>query len=198
MRGAAENHLCVINILSTMQTKTLLYCRAALLAILCLSFDFLLSSCSDHKPDSNNIIMKNGLICSTDSDEPFTGKVHAVINSQILEYDVVKGVKDGDFNVISDDGKMLISGQIKNNKNEGLWQYFYPDGQLESQGYFKNDINSDKWCWYYSDGKLKSTGFYSEGKKDGKWTSYDEYGRVISETVFRNDVKIAGMEEKLS
>jgi antitoxin component YwqK of YwqJK toxin-antitoxin module len=181
-----------------MQTKTLLCCRAALPVIIYLSSIFFFTSCSDHTPDPKNIIVKNGLICSVDSDEPYTGKVHAVINSQILEYDVVKGIKDGDFNVLSESGKMLISGQIKNNKNEGLWQYFYPDGQLESQGYFKNDISSDKWTWYYPDGKLKSTGFYYEGKKDGKWTNYDEYGKVISEEVFRNNVKVAGMEEKIS
>lgn len=181
-----------------MQTKTLLCCRAALLAILYLSSIFLFSSCSDHKPDSTNIIVRDGLICAVDSDEPYTGKVHAIVNSQILEYDVVKGVKDGDFNVLSESGKMLISGRIKNNKNEGLWQYFYPDGQLESQGYFKDDISSDKWSWYYPDGKLKSTGFYSKGKKDGKWINYDQYGKVVSEEVYRNNVKIAGMEEKLS
>ncbi len=52
-------------------------------------------------------------------------------------------------------GKVLISGRMKNNKNEGLWQYYYPDGQLESQGYFKDDNTSDKWFWYYPDGKLK-------------------------------------------
>jgi antitoxin component YwqK of YwqJK toxin-antitoxin module len=42
------------------------------------------------------------------------------------------------------------------------------------------------------------TGFYNKGKKDGKWTEYDEYGNVISEEVYRNSVKVAGMTEKLS
>lgn len=181
-----------------MRTKPQLWCRAALLCIFCFLPILVFSSCSNHKPVSDNILVKNGLIFSIDSDEPYTGKVHAVVNSQILEYDVVNGVKDGDFNVLSQKGIMLISGKIKNNKNEGLWQYFYPDGQLESQGYFKNDISSDKWVWYYPDGKLKSTGYYFNGKKEGKWTSYDEYGRIISESVFRNDAVVAAMEEKIS
>lgn len=198
MRGAADNNLCVINILSTMQTKTLLCCRAALLIVLFILPILLFSSCSDRNPDSGDVMVKNGLICAIDTGEPFTGKVHDNINSQVLEYDVVKGIKDGNFNFYSQSGKVLISGLIKNNKNEGLWQYFYPDGQLESQGYFKNDFTSDKWSWYYPDGKLKRTGSYTQGKKDGKWTEYDEYGNVISEKVYRNDLQIAGMEETLS
>lgn len=195
MRGAAVVYLCVINIKSTMQTKIILCCRAFLLYIFLFSATLLLSSCSNQKPDSDSIILKNGLICTMDNGEPYTGKVHDVISSQILEYDVVNGLKDGNFDVYSPTGKVLISGTIKENKNEGLWQYFYPDGELESQGYFKNDFTSDKWLWYYPDGKLKRTGYYLQGKKDGKWTEYDEYGNVISEEVYRNNAKVAGMTE---
>ncbi len=169
-----------------------------MLLLLILSSAFLLSSCGREEPASKNIILKDGLICLIDNGKPYTGKIHDVISSQILEYDVVKGIKTGDFNVYSEGGKVLINGRMKNNKNEGLWQYYYPDGQLESQGYFKDDITSDKWFWYYPDGRLKATGYYSKGKKDGKWTDYDETGKVISEEVYRNNIKIAGMEEKLS
>jgi len=143
-------------------------------------------------------MLKDGLICTIDNGEPYTGKVHSVIASQILEYDVVKGIKDGNYNVFSESGKVLVSGLIKRNKNEGLWQYFYPDGELESRGYFQNDKISGKWCWYYPDGKLKRSGYYSQGKKDGKWTEYDETGSIISEEVYRNDVKVAGMEDSLT
>lgn len=181
-----------------MQSIKQLCCRAFLLTIFFIPAILLLSSCSDQKPDSSGIILKDGLICTLDNGEPYTGKVHDVVSSQILEYDVVDGLKDGNFNIYSSSGKVIISGQIKKNKNEGLWQYFYPDGELESQGYFKNDVTSDKWLWYYPDGKLKMTGFYNKGKKDGKWTEYDEYGNVISEEVYRNNDKVAGMTEKLS
>ncbi len=166
--------------------------------LLFLSASLILSSCGNNEAVSQNIMVKDGLICLIDNGEPYTGKIHDVINSRVLEYDVVKGIKDGDFNVYSEAGKVLISGRMKDNKNEGLWQYYYPEGQLESQGYFKDDNTSDKWFWYYPDGKLKATGYYSKGKKDGKWTDYNENGEVISEKVFRNNIKIAGMEEKLS
>lgn len=180
-----------------MQKTTLLCCRAAMPVLFLLS-SILISSCGQEEPASKNIMLKNGLICLIDDGEPYTGKIHDVISSQILEYDVVQGRKDGDFNVYSESGKVLVSGRMKNNKNEGLWQYYYPEGQLESQGYFKDDNTSDKWFWYYPDGKLKATGYYLKGKKDGKWTDYDETGKVISEKVYRNNEQIAGMEERLS
>lgn len=164
----------------------------------CLLSLFIFSSCSTKEPDSNLIIVKNGLICSIADGKPFTGKVSDSINMQTIEYDVVKGIKDGDFNVFTVNGKKVISGEIKNNKNEGLWQYFYLDGQLESQGYFNNDVVNDKWFWYYPDGKLKTEGNYIRGKKDGKWTSYSETGKIISEQVFRNDKIVAGMKEIFS
>ncbi len=143
-------------------------------------------------------MLKDGLICLIDNGEPYTGKIHDVISTRVLEYDVVKGIKDGNFRVYSETGKVLISGRMKNNKNEGPWLYYYPDGQLESQGYFKDDITSDKWFWYYPEGQLKATGFYFRGKKDGKWIDYDKNGKIISEEVFRNNIKVAGLEEKLS
>ncbi len=140
-------------------------------------------------------MIKDGLICSIGDGKPYTGKVCAVINLQTVEYDVVKGIKDGNFNIFSDNGKKLVSGEIKNNMNEGLWQYFYPDGQLESQGYFKEDKINDKWFWYYPDGRLKTVGKYIGGKKDGKWTSFDDTGKIILEEVFRNNKIVAGMKD---
>ncbi len=153
------------------------------------------SSCSSKHPDPGLIQIKNGLICTIYNGKPFTGKVTDVINNQKIEYDVVKGIKDGNFNVYSDNGTKLISGEIRNNRNEGLWQYFYPDGQLESQGYFRDDNVNDKWFWYFPDGKLKMTGKYLNGLRDGKWTIYNEWGKVISEDVYRNDNVIANMKD---
>ena len=154
-----------------------------------------LPSVNSEQPDSQSYIVKNGLICTLDNGEPFTGKVSDVVNTQIIEYDVVNGIKDGEFNVFSESGKKLISGAIKKNKNEGLWQYFYPDGPIESEGYFKNDAVNGDWYWYYPSGKLKATGNYIDGKKNGKWTVYDEYGKVLSEKVFRNDAEVVEMKD---
>jgi antitoxin component YwqK of YwqJK toxin-antitoxin module len=161
--------------------------RAGLLIAICLFSLTIFSSCNKNKPDPNLIEIKDGLICSIYNGKPFTGTVSDVVDKQKVEYDVVKGIKEGDFNVFSENGIKIISGEIKNNMNDGLWQYFYPNGQLESRGYFRNDKVSDEWVWYFPDGKIKAIGHYVNGKKDGKWTIYSQSGRILSDKIFRND-----------
>lgn len=164
--------------------------------MICLLLITIFSSCtSQKKTDPGLIQVKDGLICTIYNGKPYTGKVTDEINKQKIEYDVVEGIKDGNFNVFSENGIKIICGEIRNNKNEGLWQYFYPGGQLESQGLFRNDIVNDKWYWYFPNGKLRMTGEYYNGKKNGKWTTYDESGKVIFEEVYRNDKVVADMKD---
>jgi antitoxin component YwqK of YwqJK toxin-antitoxin module len=171
---------------------------AVKLTAVCILSILIFPSGNSQTPDPNLIMLKNGLICSINSGEPYTGKVSGVIDARIIEYNVVKGIKNGNFCIFSESGKKLVDGEMKNNKNEGLWQYFYPDGTLESQGYFKNDQVNDKWFWYYPDGKLKTSGGYLNGKKNGKWTIYDESGKVISEGVYRNDKVVANIKDSFT
>jgi antitoxin component YwqK of YwqJK toxin-antitoxin module len=178
-----------------MQTIYALFSRGGKLIAFYLLFLLLFPSCSNnYNPDSKLIMVKDGLICSIKNGKPFTGRVSDVLSGQLLEYDVVRGIKNGEFHISSRDGNNIILGEIKDNKNVGLWQYFYPNGHLESRGYFNNDKVEDKWVWYFPDGKLKAEGEYHNGVKDGKWTLYDKSGRILSETVYRNDKKVVGME----
>lgn len=176
-----------------MHNLFLLFKRAGwYIFIILLSLTF--SSCSSKHVNTGLIQIKDGLICTIYNGKPYTGKVTDLINNQKIEYDVVQGIKDGNFNVYSENGTRLVSGEIRKNRNEGLWQYFYPDGQLESQGYFREDNVNDTWYWYFPGGKLKMTGKYLNGLRDGKWTIYNEWGKVISEEVYRNDKVVADMK----
>jgi antitoxin component YwqK of YwqJK toxin-antitoxin module len=177
-----------------MQTNQALISRVGWLSAFCVLLLFLFSSCSNNHPDSKYIKIKDGLICSIKDGKPFTGRVSDKINGQLLEYDVVMGIKNGEFHVFSEKGNNIILGEMRDNKNVGLWQYYYQNGKLESQGYFNNDKVDDKWVWYFPDGKLKAEGEYNNGVKDGKWTIYDKSGRIISETVYRNDKEVTGLK----
>jgi antitoxin component YwqK of YwqJK toxin-antitoxin module len=133
------------------------------------------------------IFIKGGLIYNRNEDQPMSGKVKDTINSKILEYDVTNGKKNGEFVVKSMAGRIEISGQVKNNKNYGLWKYYYGNGQIESQGYFTNDKPVNKWMWYYKNGKIKQVGFYRLGLKEGEWINYDESGNTLVKYFFQND-----------
>jgi antitoxin component YwqK of YwqJK toxin-antitoxin module len=128
----------------------------------------------------NNILYKNG------SNKPYTGTVTAAVASSILEYDVVDGVKNGRFNVYADGfERLMISGAVRNNMNQGEWIYYYPNGKIESKGEFNKDVITGKWTWYYENGTIKEEGYYINGEREGKWIAYKEDGIIQSQVTFR-------------
>jgi len=145
-----------------------------------------LLSCAKKENNKIDLVNKNGLLCRPGSNVPFTGRENARLSGRIIEYDVVEGIKNGDFKILYSDGNPQIVGQMVNNKNEGIWKYYYENLRLESEGNFKNDIAEGKWIWYYLDGKLKEQGSYVSGKRDGTWEIYDENGKISAEKKFKN------------
>jgi len=117
------------------------------------------------------------LIYSNDESVPFTGKMQDTIgNKLIAEFDVVAGIRQGEFILFTLDGDFAIKGHMNKNKNDGNWKYFYDDGQLECTGDFDNDEPVGKWIWYYKNGSVKCEGTYINGKADGLWVKYNTDG----------------------
>lgn len=160
--------------------------------IILFSFLFLIAACKKEAPHKKSMLIeeKNGLIFLQGSNTPFTGTVHDTVNKKVVSYEVVEGIKNGEFKISSLNGKIEMSGKMVNGKNEGKWQYFYPGGELESEGYFMNDSANGKWTWFYEDSVKKEEGFLINGKKDGRWVQYDEKGNIVLETFFKDDQEI--------
>ncbi|GBD86718.1 MORN repeat variant [bacterium BMS3Abin03] len=158
--------------------------RTFVTLILLSIFSVIFISCSKNEVPESQLEMRDTLIYKKGSSEPFTGREKARVQDKIIEYDVVNGVKNGEFKLYQANGTLEISGQIENNKNVGKWQYFYPSGELESEGYFVNDNPEGKWVWYYPSGNLKEEGNYIKGKRIGLWKQYDEQGKVLDEKTF--------------
>jgi antitoxin component YwqK of YwqJK toxin-antitoxin module len=132
----------------------------------------------------SGVFAKNGLLYKNESDRPFTGTVRDTVANNILEYDVVNGIKFGRFRLYNDGDHLAISGELENNKNNGIWYYYYPSGKIESTGTFKDDISFGKWIWYYEDGTIKEEGYYIKGERDGKWVTYNKDGIIQSQVTF--------------
>jgi antitoxin component YwqK of YwqJK toxin-antitoxin module len=143
----------------------------------------LLVGCNNYY-STHNIYIKNGLIYKEGELNPFTGRVLDTLENKIVEYDVVEGLKNGEFCVSDLNGIFTVSGAIENNKNVGTWSYFYENGQLESRGNFKNDLPHGKWQWFYKDGTIKSEGYFINGIQEGEWKSFTEHGLLNSITRF--------------
>lgn len=123
------------------------------------------------------LILKDGVIYLEGDSFPFTGRMLDTLdNKMTAEFDVVNGLKNGEFFLFSVSGKLKAYGFMENNKNTGPWEYYYENGQLECTGEFKNDKPSGNWFWYYENGVRKCEGIYLNGMPEGNWIKYDNDG----------------------
>ncbi len=141
----------------------------------------LVSNITSVESKSFHIVIRNGLIYRQGDSSPYTGHIKDTVESKIIGYDVVNGLKHGEFFIMTLAGNSSVSGFVEKNKNVGTWKYFYDDGRLESTGDFSDDKPHGKWTWYYQSGKVKSEGNYVSGKQEGRWIKFDEQGypRII-------------------
>jgi antitoxin component YwqK of YwqJK toxin-antitoxin module len=123
---------------------------------------------------TNPLVFRNGLLyIDSTSTVPYTGRNKSRMMDQVIEYDVVNGIKDGDFIIYYSNQKIQMIGKMSNNKNVGEWKYYKPDGSLETIGHYSDDKPTGTWIWYYPNGKIAEEGNYNFGKRDGKWKTYD-------------------------
>lgn len=127
---------------------------------------------------SFRIVIRSGLIYKLGEDSPYSGQIIDTVESKVIKYNVVNGLKHGEFSISTLKGNFSVRGFVEKNKNVGSWEYFYDDGSLESVGSFKDDKPHGNWIWYYKSGKVKSEGNYLSGKAEGRWIKYDERGNL--------------------
>ncbi|AFH49239.1 Hypothetical protein IALB_1531 [Ignavibacterium album JCM 16511] len=142
---------------------------------------------SEKKDHETKLIEKSGLIYEIGKDTPYTGAVKDTVQDKILEYYLIDGKKYGDFKVSNLKGNVEIDGVMNDNKNEGVWNYFYPNGRLESRGTFYNDKLNGVWKWYFPNGNLKAVGYYEDNQKVGTWKFFNAQSKIVREISYKND-----------
>ena len=129
--------------------------------------------------DQGRVVIPSDVIYTKDTSTPYTGKMLDTLNNNlIVKFNVVDGLKQGEFYLLTMDGNYAVQGFMNKNKNDGTWKYFYENGKLECTGNFKNDEPTGKWIWFYKNGSTKCEGSFVNNKPDGKWMKYDEEGKV--------------------
>ena len=144
-------------------------------------FSLFFYSCDDKDIPRSSLELKDNLLYKRGSNIPFTGRERALVNNQIVEYDVKDGYKHGVFRIFSEDGVLEMEGQLDSNKNVGRWRYYYANGRIESEGFFINDMPEGKWKWYHQGGAVKEEGIFRNGIRKGMWYQYNNSGNVIVE-----------------
>lgn len=137
---------------------------------------------------TNPLVLKDGLLyIDSTSTKPFTGRHKSKMLNMKIEYEVKDGIKNGDFILYNSNDKAQIVGKMIDNKNEGIWKYYYPNGNLESEGFFSNDTVDGYWKWYDSRGLMIQEGNFNSGLKEGEWKIYDSSGKVRITYTYSND-----------
>jgi uncharacterized protein YdhG (YjbR/CyaY superfamily) len=67
---------------------------------------------------------------------------------------------------------------------KGEVKQFYDNGRLKLSGRMKDDQMHGRWAWYRRDGSLMRTGSFRDGQRAGPWTTYDRAGEPVRTTTF--------------
>jgi len=157
-----------------------------ILSFLIIIAQFFFLACEENNDDTSksSLIIRDNVIYKIGSDIPYTGREKARIQNKIIEYDIVDGLKHGDFLLYYESGNIEIKGQTDKNKNIGIWHYYYESGQIESEGEFVDNLPEGQWKWYYRSGNLREQGSFKGGKRIGLWKVFDVSGNMIEEKEF--------------
>lgn len=130
-----------------------------------------------NQTNPGKISFNEEVIYSQDTDIPYTGKMLDTLdNKLIIEFNVVNGIKQGEFYLIKMDGTYAVRGHMNKNKNDGIWKYYFENGELECTGNFDDDEPSGKWLWFHRNGLVRCEGMFLNGKPEGQWIRYNQDG----------------------
>jgi antitoxin component YwqK of YwqJK toxin-antitoxin module len=147
----------------------------------------MLNSCHEASHKNPEIMIKDGLIYMQGEMQPFTGHVKDTVQEKIIEYDVLNGMKHGEFRTYFKNGNIEMIGHIKENMNQGVWKYYYKSGQLESEGNFLDDVAEGEWKWFYENGNIKERGVFVKGNREGVWKTFSVDGTIAEEIVYKQN-----------
>lgn len=100
------------------------------------------------------------------------------------------GLRDGHWSEYYEDGAPASEGDYRNNQEVGPWKYWFEHGVLQCEGTFEAGASTGVWKTYYENGKPESEGTYTNGKKEGSWKIYDEKTGALSTEKYENGQRI--------
>ncbi len=141
--------------------------------------------------DSHNTSNYNGLIYyRRNGEKEFMGGYYVVGNTlnKWEEFELKKGLLNGDYIIYHPNGNMLSNAKYSNGKRHGEELTYTLEGALFKKRVYKNDVLVDKAFTYYENGKVKSESKIKDGEiYETVW--YDDIGNINAQ-LFTRDGKI--------
>jgi antitoxin component YwqK of YwqJK toxin-antitoxin module len=127
------------------------------------------------------------------------------IPKKSMEYLIINGLKEGKAIIYDSLGNKFGEGEYLNDKQNGLWTYYYPNGSKLAQGNFISGDGGNKgksgvpkngrdgqWILYHKNGKTDQDAIYKNGMINGYFKKYYDSGQIKQECFYNSD-KINGL-----
>ena len=150
---------------------------------------FLSVGLSQNRVNVNNLVQYGDKYFKENDDRPFNGIVFDLskeTGNKILEFRMVKGLKNGLYQEWYPDGNLKTKGKYLNNTQVGDWTVWYVDGQKKSEGNFKDGKKDGLTTTWYENGQKKGELTFKDGKPDGLLTEWYENGQKSWEKTYKD------------
>ena len=97
-----------------------------------------------------------------------------------------RGIRNGPAINWHTNGKKLMEGRYRNNKQVGLWTIYHRGGARRSQVAYRGGRKHGVERQWDDNGQLTGSGRYEEGRKTGVWTRWIK-GRRYQASTYKND-----------
>jgi len=101
-------------------------------------------------------------------------------------------IRDGHQRQLDDQGRLLMEGDLRDGKRQGLWTAYHKNGQVQSRNTYSNGLREGPAVVFRTNGALYYKGQYANDHPVGEWLFHDEIGTLVRTVVYDS----AGVEVK--
>lgn len=87
-------------------------------------------------------------------------------------------IENGHARMLSPDGRLLMEGDMKDGKRNGVWTSYSREGRVKSRNEYRQGLLEGVSTVFHENGALYYTGQHRHGKQVGEWRFYDVKGEL--------------------
>ncbi len=100
----------------------------------------------------------------------------------------VHGIRNGKRTAWYDNGEMWSTGEVVNGREDGVWIVWYRNGMKAKESHFKKGAWHGLFTYWHPNGQKRSEVEFVMGKRQGKYIEWDEFGTVLKQFDYVDDV----------
>ncbi len=87
-------------------------------------------------------------------------------------------IENGHAKMLSPDGRLLMEGDMKDGKRNGVWTSYTAEGRVKSRNEYRQGMLEGVATVFRENGALYYTGQHRHGNQVGEWRFYDAKGEL--------------------